>query len=111
MDRRNFLAFIPTLSAIPFIGKNIEKTDSGIFISKPELCTLDQPIGMPSNIDPMKLEVRLYNGNKKVGEAYIREFNIWNETIDISCRDSGGARTIIQGLNRAQFNCELKHWL
>lgn len=36
MDRRNFLALIPSISAIPFIGKNIEKTSEKIVIYQPE---------------------------------------------------------------------------
>lgn len=110
MDRRNFLAFIPAISAIPFIGKNIEKTESGIFITKPEPITTNAA-WIPSDINPMRLQVRLYHDEQQVGQAYITAFHFWNESIDTTCRDSGGARTTIPGLNRAKFECELMHWL
>jgi len=71
MKRSDFLAIIPALSAIPLIGKNIVKTDAGIFIEQPE------PVSMsiPSNFDPMRLNVRLYDMDQHVGSAWIENFS------------------------------------
>lgn len=66
MDRRNFLASIPALSAIPFIGKDIQRTESGILIVQPE--QVDQCIDLK---EWQKIECRLYQYGNHIGDALI----------------------------------------
>jgi hypothetical protein len=87
MDRRNFLAFIPTLSAIPFIGKDIVKTESGILIADPVPHV--KPGIVATRINPMDLEVRLFSEGKHVGNAFISAIN-FSSPIESTCRDDGG---------------------
>ena len=79
MDRRNFLAFLPSISAIPFIGKEIIQNESGIHIIKPT------PIiesGIYDGFDPHKVEIRLYQEGKHIANAYMTEFNIDRQLIN-----------------------------
>lgn len=85
MDRRNFLAFIPTLSAIPFIGKDIIKTKSGILIADP--VPHIKPAIVAARINPMDLEVRLFSEGKHVGNAFIRTIEWSSGLIENSCFD------------------------
>lgn len=102
MDRRNFLAIIPSLSAIPFIGKDIVKKSDRIEIYQPE--EVNDYTKQLSNTDTYLAVVR--NG-KVIGTAYMTSIDISNNQIDVSCRDNGGARTMINGAISAQIQAEL----
>jgi hypothetical protein len=100
MKRSDFLAFIPALSAIPLIGKNIVKTDGGIFIEKPV------PIIEKANFsdfNPWDMEVQLWWKGRKIGDCYMTNFMVHNEMIETSCRDNGGATSISPGLQSIQI--------
>lgn len=68
MDRRNFLALIPSLSAIPFVGSAITKTDSGILLLDPEP-EIIKPRPMEEHPQWHETEVRLYRKHKP-GQCY-----------------------------------------
>lgn len=92
MKRSDFLAIIPALSAIPFLGKNIVKTDGGIFIEKPKPIEIVQDF---SDFNPWDIDVELHYKGRKIGECYLTNINVWNEQIETSCRDNGGAKTLL----------------
>lgn len=73
MERRKFLAFIPTLSAIPFIGKDIIQNEAGIHIIKPT--PIIQP-GISDGFDPMKVEIRLYQEGQHIANAYLTSMTL-----------------------------------
>lgn len=73
MDRRNFLASIPALSAIPFIGKYIQRTESGILIVQPE--QVDQYTGIDIK-GWQHIECRLYQYGKHIGDARINNITV-----------------------------------
>lgn len=103
MNRSDFLAMIPALSAIPFIGKNIVKTDGGIFIEKPVPIKTYNHI--PTDFNIHKLEVRIFANNQQVGTASIDAINVTNEQIDVSCRDNGGAYMTMPGPRDIKLEC------
>jgi len=92
MDRRNFLAFIPTLSAIPFIGTDLIKTESGILLQNPEI----QPKATISSVRSIfDIEVRLYNQGQHIANAQITHFNIDAPYIETTCKDNLGDASYI----------------
>lgn len=102
MDRRNFLAIIPSLSAIPFIGKDIVKKSDRIEIYQPE--EVNDYAKQLSNTDTYLAVV--ING-KVIGTAFMTSIDISHDQIDVSCRDNGGARTMINGAISAHIQAEL----
>lgn len=99
MKRSDFLAFIPSIAAIPLLGKNIVKTDGGIFIEKP----VPLVTNIPDSFNPMNLQVRLFYEGEDVGSAVIDNFTInaplnsYMET-KIECRVLG-----LFGMNTTRF--------
>lgn len=78
MNRRNFLAFIPALSAVPIIGKDIQKTESGLLIVQPE--QVEQAMGI--NFQKWhKVECRLYQDGKHIADAFISETSLSTEVV------------------------------
>ena len=74
MNRRNFFATIPALGALPFIGDQVEKTDSGILLVTPK------PIVFPprtGNVAHIKDSPRLFLVE---GDVPTVEFNIMQLT-------------------------------
>lgn len=73
MDRRNFLAYIPSVSAIPLVGTNILQFDNKIEIVKPEL--IKNP-GSTEGMNLLEAELQVVYKGKIVGQGYITELNI-----------------------------------
>jgi hypothetical protein len=69
MDRRNFLAIIPSLSAIPFIGKDIVQKSDRIEIFSPE--EMQQEIAKPSYC-----EMHIVSNNRVLGKGYLTNFTV-----------------------------------
>lgn len=76
MKRSEFLAFIPALSAIPLIGKDIIKHKDKIEIFSPEEAKdlTDRPAYMPRHQD----EIHIYRNGRLVAlsPCYIEQINI-----------------------------------
>jgi hypothetical protein len=105
MKRSDFIASIPMLSAIPFIGRNIEQTEAGIFIEKP--VPLLPITNVPHLTDFRQLDVRLLLKDVEIGRAYITEIKFFNEDIETTCKDNAGARTFMRADQRITFSAEV----
>lgn len=73
MDRRNFLAFIPSFAAIPLIGKEIIQEKKKITIVEPEPIQIPDK---PAPIDLMQCELVLRHKGKDVAVGYVRSLTI-----------------------------------
>jgi hypothetical protein len=88
MNRRSFLAFLPALSATPFMAKEFIKTDNEIIIQRPELVTAkmdhsDVYAAFKNGI----LKFHVIHENKIIGEGYITELSARSEMFPITTRD------------------------
>lgn len=88
MKRSEFLAIIPCLSAIPFIGTDIIKNEKGIFIQNPEV-SKDSKFTF-SNYNPTEIELRIYYKNEYIGNAMTTRID-WENSF------SGQKRCTIEG--------------
>lgn len=81
MNRKDFLALIPSLGALPFISKHIEKTAGGIFIETP--IPIVEPIKQSSGLgDNPKIQIAIIVDDilYAVADHYNVAFdNIYNE--------------------------------
>lgn len=80
------MALIPSLSAIPIIGKHIEKDKEKIVIYQPEEV---KKYTAPSinNFDMRKCRLQLvYENNKVIAEGYLTELSI-NAPLDVGIMD------------------------
>lgn len=75
MNRRNFLAFIPTLSAIPFIGTDIIQKPDKIEIIKPEAFNAKEESDYEI-FDFSKCEIQIVQNGKIMGRGYLTELSI-----------------------------------
>ena len=87
INRRNFLALIPSLSAIPLIGKEIIQGKDRITIIKPEPVKIENPT--IASFDMTHCKLQLIFNEQVIGEGYLTEIHIENP-LDISTRDSDG---------------------
>lgn len=78
MDRRNFLAFIPSLSAIPLIGKEIVQEKERISIIKPEPIKISQPDVPLRDLDLFDCELKLIHkpSGRQIATGYLRSITI-----------------------------------
>lgn len=75
MDRRDFLAFIPSISSIPFLSQSITDKSDRIEIIKPEIINPNNDKYADFNmIKPIEV---MQNGNF-IGRGYVRKLNISN---------------------------------
>ena len=105
MKRSDFLAIIPALSAIPLLGKNIVKTEGGIFIEKP------LPIKIAQSLDgfnPWEIDVHLMYRGRKIGECFITQYNMHNDHIETSCADNEDAKILLTGNQSMTIEATLK---
>jgi hypothetical protein len=72
MNRRNFLAYIPALGALPYVGSEILKTDSGIVLQKPE--PIEVVNEMPT-FDMAKIEFHLVQEGITIAKGYCTQLN------------------------------------
>lgn len=97
MNRRNFLAFLPTISAIPLIGKDI--------IQKPDKIEIIQPEEFNTKVfDPSKVSEAFLHHNlqiavfdrrtgQELGRGYCHNITIHAPLIDSTCKDYEGYST------------------
>lgn len=77
MKRSDFLAIIPALSAIPLLGKNIVKTDGGIFIEKPKpIEIVNDMSSIRDNWMDLECVIVHRETQKTVAQAYITNFTM-----------------------------------
>jgi hypothetical protein len=76
INRRNFLALIPSLSAIPLIGKEIIQEPDKVTIIKPEPVKIEQPT--ISNFDMRDCELAVIHKptGKVISSGYLTSFQI-----------------------------------
>ncbi len=99
MKRSDFLAIIPALSAIPLLGKNIVKTDGGIFIEKPI------PIipSIPAISNWYDIDVQLWVGDQQVGSGKLTQLTMTGGMYETTCRDNDGANVYLPGSQEITF--------
>lgn len=69
MDRRNFLAVIPSLGALPFLGKDIVKEKNRIIIEEPKQIEVVQEMPRVSDYQQDKFQILICYDGKVVGTA------------------------------------------
>jgi len=84
MKRRNFLAFMPAISAIPFVGVDIIKKENKIEIIKPKLIEKSSDL-----FDINKCEVHLVQEGRLLGKGHLTNVDISQEYADINKRGDG----------------------
>lgn len=84
MNRRNFLAFIPAISAAPLVGSNILTFDDKIEIIKPE------PLVVTTDKSLLDLELHFMRGGKSVGRAIITHADFQQEFAEVTSRGGDG---------------------
>lgn len=105
MKRRNFLGYIPSISAIPFVAREVVKTDAGIYLEKPEIIT-DIPIH-PTRKEHWPIKAILLDNNDNfIGEGYLTHLSITSDPISVETRDSMHTK-YMGGPIRAEFSGEL----
>jgi hypothetical protein len=74
MNRRNFFAFIPAISAIPLVGKEIIQEEKNVTIIQPEPVKIEQ---QPSTISLNDLEVHVIDRRtgREVAIGWVTELN------------------------------------
>lgn len=91
INRRNFLALIPSLSALPFIGKDIYQKNDKIIIHNPEIVKIQNVPPSLGLIESFK-DLELCLVNKKTGEVlangYLTELSIQDDPMSY-LRDDG----------------------
>jgi hypothetical protein len=90
MKRSDFLAIIPSLSAIPFIGKDIIRKSDRIEIFQPE--QVQQEIS-----NTRECEVHIVRNGRILAKGYVDSLSINHPLLETTCRDNGGARSFIPG--------------
>lgn len=100
MKRSDFLAIIPALSAIPLLGKNITKTESGIFIEKP--VPIIEKVDL-SDFNPWEMEIQLWWKGRKIGDCYLTHFEIKNEMREVTLRADGENKKFVPGAQSIQI--------
>jgi hypothetical protein len=92
INRRNFLALIPSLSAIPLLGKDIIQDEEKITIIKPEPI-ITQPPTIQSvhdeGFDFTKLDLRVFYKGQEIGRAHITSLSIEAPFIDRNAEIKG----------------------
>lgn len=73
MDRRKFLAFMPTISAIPFVGTDFIETENGILLKDPNKAEMVKEI---PDFDFNKVELHLVQEGFTIGKAILTNVNI-----------------------------------
>lgn len=76
MDRRKFLAFIPAVSALPFVGAEVLQTESGILLKKPEPIEVVKKI---SKFDFSKISFQLMQEGVVIGKGYVTQLSMEQE--------------------------------
>lgn len=82
INRRDFMALIPSLGALPFIGKEIIKEDKRIIIEEPKIIESTNSIPDVSAFDNSKLTVLLCYDGKVIGSANRSEVGISSGIIE-----------------------------
>lgn len=75
INRRNFLALIPSLSAIPLIGKDIIQDKEKITIIKPEPIRIEQPSLTSFDMRRCRVQV-VYDDGQVLGEGYLTQMSM-----------------------------------
>lgn len=96
MDRRNFLAIIPSLSAVPFIGKDIVKEKDKIILYNPTPKIIQS---VPMDWDIRDLRAKLYLNGQEIAEAYVVHLEVNNHI------NEGGAADRVVRATEARFEC------
>jgi hypothetical protein len=86
MNRRNFLAYIPALGALPYVGSEILKTDSGIVLQKPE--PIEVVNEMPT-FDMAKIEFHLVQEGITIAKGYCTNLTMHQEFEELGDADNG----------------------
>ena len=92
MKRLDFLAIIPSLSAIPFIGKEI--------IQKSDRIEIFQPEQMKDEIKSLyseECEIHIVKNGRVLAQGFVTSVNATRPQFDTTCRDNGGAKTFTFG--------------
>ena len=93
MNRRNFLAFLPTISAIPLIGKDIIQKPDKIEIIQPEEFNTKvfDPNQVVSAFRTHDLEIAVFDKRTgaELGRGYCYELSM-HAPIESTCRDYEG---------------------
>ena len=91
MKRSDFLAIIPSLSAIPFIGKEIIRKSDRIEIFQPE--EMEKEINYSHDT-----ELHIVKNGRILAKGFITAVEANRDMIDVSCRDNNGARSMLPGI-------------
>jgi len=76
MKRGEFLAIIPSLGALPFMGKEIIKEDRRIIIEQPKQIEVVQEIPTLDEYDKSKFQLLAVYDGKVIGSANMREIGM-----------------------------------
>jgi hypothetical protein len=90
MRRSDFLAIIPSLSAIPFIGKEIIKKSDRIEIFQPE--QMEHEISTKDYC-----EFQIVKNGRVLASGYVDSIEANRPEIETTCKDNYGARTFAYG--------------
>lgn len=106
MNRKEFLAIIPALGSLPFIGKQIIKEEKKIIIEEPKEIEIVHDIP-PCSIEPSKLTFLMCYDGKVIGSATQTEVGMSEGWMDGYSLDIPSDRHIRPRLEvRASFNQE-----
>jgi hypothetical protein len=100
MKRSDFLAIIPSLSAIPFIGKDIVKKSDRIEIFSPEEMHRE-------TTQHEDVVIHVVKKGRILATGYIKELTVNASLIDTTCMDNGGAKTFMRGAYDMEMLCAL----
>lgn len=91
MNRRNFLAFLPSISAIPLIGKDIIEKSDRIEIIQPEQMTEEiKKSSQQFSLWDCEVHVVSRQTGEVIGKGYLTELNMSSDFIDVASRNDAG---------------------
>lgn len=94
MNRSQFLAIIPSLGALPFLGKDIIKEDKRIIIEQPKQIEVVQNIPSLDEYDKSRFQLLAVYDGKVIGSASMREIGMSRGIIEEACLSMDAIRTI-----------------
>lgn len=111
MDRKNFLAFIPAISAIPLIGKDIVQKPDKIEIYQPEELQRYESANF-GGFDLSKCRLQIVQDGKVLASGWLNEMTI-EAPSDIEVRSEDGYTQGLSGLQKCEVRgiiTDFKSW-
>ena len=104
MNRSQFLALIPAISAIPLIGKDIIQKPDKIEIYQPEQLKAIQKTPYFQGFDLSRCQFQLVQDGEVLASGWVKEITVSQPEIDVSVRDSYGYKETIAGMTTAEVH-------